>query len=70
MSITENMVIMIGVTVFIVALFFYLGWVLNAKLGKKSLSSAEEKAKQILKDAEKEVNNLKREKLLEVKDEW
>ena len=70
MSITSNMMIMIGGAVFIVVLFFYLGWVLNAKLGKKSLSSAEEKAKQIIKDAEKEANNLKREKLLEVKDEW
>jgi len=70
MSITENMVIIIGAAVLIVALFFYLGWLINAKLGKKSLTSAEEKAKQILKDAEKEANNLKREKLLEVKDEW
>ena len=70
MSITGNMIIMIGGAVFSVALFFYLGWILNAKLGKKSLTSAEEKAKQILKDAEKEANNLKREKLLEVKDEW
>jgi len=70
MSVTDNMIIMIGEAVFIIALFLYLGWILNAKLGKKSLTSAEEKAKQILKDAEKEVNNLKREKLLEVKDEW
>ncbi|MCH8325652.1 MAG: ribonuclease Y [Bacteroidetes bacterium] len=70
MSITENMLIMIGAEVFIVVLFFYLGWMLNVKLGKKSLSSAEEKAKQIITNAEKEVNNLKREKLLEVKDEW
>ncbi len=70
MTITGNMLIMIGVAVFTVAFFFYLGWMLNAKLGKKSLTSATEKAKQILKDAEKEANNLKREKLLEVKDEW
>lgn len=70
MSITENIIMVIGISVFIVALFFYFGWMLNAKLGKKSLASAEEKAKQILRDAEKEVNNLKREKLLEVKDEW
>ncbi len=70
MSITENIAFMIGAAVFVVSLFFYLGWILNAKLGKKSLSSAEDKAKQILKDAEKEASNLKREKLLEVKDEW
>ena len=70
MSIDENIVIVIGVAVFVIALCFYLGWILNSKIGKKSLASAEEKAKQILKDSEKEVNNLKREKLLEVKDEW
>jgi len=61
---------MVGAAVAIIALSFFLGWILNSKLGKKSVSTAEEKAKQILNDAEKEANNLKREKLLEVKDEW
>ncbi len=51
-------------------LIFYLGWMFNTKIGKKSLVSAEERAKQIIVDAQKEANNLKREKLLEVKDEW
>ena len=50
--------------------FFFLGWLLNSKFGKNSLSSAESKAKQIITDAEKEAKNIKREKLLEVKDEW
>ncbi len=50
--------------------FFYLGWLFNSKIGKKSIASAEERAKLILEDAQKESNNLKREKLLEVKDEW
>ncbi|MGD8306894.1 MAG: ribonuclease Y [Ignavibacteria bacterium] len=54
----------------IVALFFYLGWLFNSKVGKKSLVSAEERSKQIIADAEKEAKNIKREKLLEVKDEW
>jgi ribonuclease Y len=43
---------------------------LNSKVGKKSIASADERAKQIIDDAQKESNNLKREKLLEVKDEW
>jgi len=70
MGFTENVLLMVGAAVAIIALSFFLGWILNSKLGKKSVSTAEEKAKQILNDAEKEANNLKREKLLEVKDEW
>jgi ribonuclease Y len=54
----------------LVVLFFYLGWLFNSKIGKKSIASAEERAKQIISEAQKESNNTKREKLLEVKDEW
>lgn len=49
---------------------FYLGWLTNNKIGKKSIIAAEDQAKKILEDAEKDANNIKREKLLEVKDEW
>ncbi len=61
-----QIVILIGAMI----VFFFLGWVLNSRFGKSSLSSAEEKAKQLIADAEKEAKNIKREKLLEVKDEW
>lgn len=57
------------IAVVLVAMF-YMGWLLNSKVGKKSIASAEERAKAIINDAEKEANNIKREKLLEVKDEW
>lgn len=65
-----DLIIQIVIMAGLVALFFYLGWLFNTKIGKKSLLSAEERSKQILIDAEKEAKNLKREKLLEVKDEW
>ena len=52
------------------AVSFYLGWFLNNKTGHKSVAVAEERAERIVQDAEKEANNIKREKLLEVKDEW
>ena len=58
------------VVVGLVFLFFYFGWFINSKVGKKSLVSAEERVKQLIADAEKEAKNIKREKLLEVKDEW
>ena len=47
-----------------------IGWYLNAKSGEKKVASAKEMARKILADAEKESETLKREKLLEVKDEW
>jgi ribonuclease Y len=49
---------------------FYLGWFMNTKSTKSKLMSADEQAKRILADAEKSALNLKKEKLLEVKDEW
>jgi ribonucrease Y len=70
MAVNLDIIILIPMAVVLVALFFYIGWIFNSKIGKKSLLSAEEKAKQMVADAQKEANNLKREKLLEVKDEW
>lgn len=49
---------------------FVLGWFINSKIGKNSIENAKEKAQKLIDDAEKEAKHLKREKLLEVKDEW
>ncbi|MCU7495085.1 MAG: ribonuclease Y [Ignavibacteria bacterium] len=65
-----DLVFLILMIAIVVVVMFYMGWLFNSKLGKKSIISAEERAKQIISDAEKESNNIKREKLLEVKDEW
>ncbi|MFZ2864091.1 MAG: Rnase Y domain-containing protein, partial [Ignavibacteriaceae bacterium] len=65
-----DLIIIIPMVVVLIVLFFYLGWMFNTKVGKKSISAAEEKAEQLIQDAKKESANLKREKLLEVKDEW
>jgi len=65
-----DLLLLIPMIIVLCAVMFYLGWLLNSKVGKKSLVVAEIKAKSIITDAEKEANNLKREKLLEVKDEW
>ena len=53
-----------------VALSSYLGWVINSKIGKTNVVFAKEKAQKLIEEAEKESKHLKREKLLEVKDEW
>src|SRR5574338_610241 len=65
-----DLIIIIPMVVVLIVLFFYLGWMFNSKVGKKSIVAAEEKAEQVIQDAKKEAANLKREKLLEVKDEW
>ncbi len=49
---------------------FYAGWYLNSRSGQNKIVNAEERAKKILADAERDTNANKREKLLEVKDEW
>lgn len=63
-------VIIVPVVLGLMAIAFYFGWFLNSKIGKNTLTNAAEKAKAIITDAEKEAKNLKREKILEVKDEW
>ncbi|MEX0602635.1 MAG: ribonuclease Y, partial [Bacteroidota bacterium] len=54
----------------IAAVFFAVGWFLNARTGKNKITGAEERAKRILEEADRDAATLKREKLLEVKDEW
>lgn len=49
---------------------FFIGWFLNQKSGANKIATAQERAGKIIADAEKEAETLKREKLLEVKDEW
>lgn len=70
MDLQMDLMFLILLIAVVVVVMFYMGWLFNSKLGKKSIVSAEERAKQIISDAEKEANNIKREKLLEVKDEW
>lgn len=62
--------VIIPMVAVIAGLAFYAGWRLNARSGQNKVISAEERAKKIIEDAEKDANASKREKLLEVKDEW
>ncbi len=49
---------------------FFMGWMLNARSGKNKLMDAQERAKKIIEEAEKDAATTKKEKMLEVKDEW
>ncbi|OQX96185.1 ribonuclease Y [candidate division KSB1 bacterium 4572_119] len=51
-------------------LAFVLGWLASNKLGQAKIANAEVEAEKIIRDAEKTTETLKKEKLLEVKDEW
>lgn len=62
--------IFIPIVVITAGLTTYAGWYLNARSSQNKIASAQERAKRILEDAEKDGNTLKREKLLEAKDEW
>jgi ribonuclease Y len=67
----NKMDVMIIVIILVVAVaFLAIGWTLGSKIGPNNVKSSEIRAKQIIEDAEKEAKNIKKEKLLEVKDEW
>jgi ribonuclease Y len=65
-----DMVILIPVAVAFAGASFAIGWYLNGRSGQNKIAGAEARAKAILTDAERDATNLKKEKLLEVKDEW
>jgi ribonuclease Y len=65
-----DLIIVVPIIVVLIPLFAWLGWFFNSKFGKNSINAAAEKSEQLIQDAKKEAANLKREKLLEVKDEW
>jgi ribonuclease Y len=49
---------------------FASGWFLSSRAGQNKVSSAKEAAAKIVADAQRDAESIKREKLIEVKDEW
>jgi len=64
MSFTDIVIIFV-----IILISFFLGWLLNSLLGKKSLSTAKKKSEAIILDAQSEIENVKKEKILEANEE-
>lgn len=62
--------VIVPIVIVLVGVSFALGWYFERRSGQNKVASAEERAKKVLADAERDTNNLKKEKLLEVKDEW
>jgi ribonuclease Y len=61
---------LIIIDAFVTLAAFAAGWFMNHRIGKNKINSAEEQAKKILADAERDSAAIQKEKLLEVKDEW
>ena len=61
---------MILVLIAAVGLAFWVGWLASKKIGQGKIASAEVLAQKIVSEAEKEAEALKKEKLLEAKEEW
>ncbi|HLA68214.1 MAG TPA: ribonuclease Y [Bacteroidota bacterium] len=62
--------LLIPMVVLIAGLAFFGGWYLNVRNSRSKMTSAEGRAKRIIEEAERDATTLKREKLMEVKDEW
>jgi ribonuclease Y len=62
--------VLIPLFVLLSGITFFLGWLFHSRSSKYRLLSAEAQAQKILEDAQKSVLTLKKEKLLEVRDEW
>jgi len=59
------------IAIFVIALIAFIsGWLSNKKIGQTKVANAEKMAEKIISDAENTANTIKKEKLLEVKDEW
>ncbi|HEY6192080.1 MAG TPA: ribonuclease Y [Bacteroidota bacterium] len=67
---TFELIIIIPALLAISGGFFALGWYYNIRSGRNKVESAQSRAEKIISEAEKDAGNLKKEKLLEVKDEW
>jgi len=68
--IMSEMYVLIGIVVLLAGASFAAGWYISSRIGQNKITNADDRAKKIIADAEKESQNIKKEKLLEVKDEW
>jgi ribonucrease Y len=64
----ETLVVIVGIAG--AGLGVFIGWFLSARGANSKIASAREVARKIVEEAGKEAETLKREKLIEVKDEW
>ncbi|MBN2102460.1 ribonuclease Y [bacterium] len=64
----DSIFIIVGFVLFSVVTF-YLGWILSTRLGQGKVANAEKLAEKIVSEAEKEAESLKKQKIIEAKDD-
>ncbi len=60
----------IAVALVVGAVSFAVGWFLSKRIGQGQLANAKKAAEKIISDAQKEAESIRKEKILEAKDEW
>ncbi len=60
----------IAATVVVGAICFAAGWFMSKRIGQGKLANAKKAAEKIISDAHKEAESIRKEKILEAKDEW
>jgi len=60
----------IAAAVVVGAVCFVVGWFLSKHIGQGKLANAKKAAEKIISDAQKEAESIRKEKILEAKDEW
>lgn len=65
-----NNLMVVGLGLIVALIAFFLGWFLSRRIGEKKIAKAEELAKKIIDEAEKEAEIKKKEAALESRDEW
>src|SRR5579883_1192926 len=62
--------ILIPSIVILSGIVFALGWLISSRMTRAKIGSAEERANQLIEEAKREAENVKKEKLIEAKDEY
>jgi ribonuclease Y len=63
-------IMIVGIVIGAAVLSFFLGWFVSRKIAEAKIGRAEELARKIVREAEKEAEIKKKEAILEAKDEW
>ncbi|MBN1540666.1 ribonuclease Y [candidate division KSB1 bacterium] len=65
-----NLVSTISLAIVVAVCFFIIGWIVSKRVGQGKIANAERTAERLVAEATKQAETLKKEKMLEAKDEW
>ncbi|MBN1210950.1 MAG: ribonuclease Y [candidate division Zixibacteria bacterium] len=65
-----NVITLIAVAIIVGIISFLAAWIMSRRLGEKSLNNAQQEAKRIINEGQKEAEIKKKEAILEAREEW